>query len=397
LLEAPEVGTASAAIETPALVLDLDIARRNIERMQRAASAAGVKLRPHAKAHKCPDISRLQLAEGAVGICCQKVSEAIPFVAAGIRDIHISNEVVGAQKVRQLAELASEVRMSVCVDDPMQIDALAVATVVAGSTLGVFIDIDVGQHRCGVSTLEQAVALAKLIVAHPQLELRGLQAYHGGNQHQRSPEERNRTAGHAAKVAGEIAQGLRAAGFPCDTITGGGTGSAEFDFAHGVYTEIQAGSYVFMDADYASNTYTGELTFEHSLFIASTVMSVAVKDQVVVDAGLKSMSVDSGLPWIWEQGQRSTTLTYAGASDEHGVVRPLSAEKAPSTGSTGSTTSSASAPASVDDRSLPPLGTQILLAPGHCDPTFNLYDRLIVVQDERVADVWPIAARGMSW
>ncbi|HTJ92254.1 MAG TPA: DSD1 family PLP-dependent enzyme [Pararobbsia sp.] len=356
-------------------MLDLDVAMRNIQRLQAAANAAGVRLRPHAKAHKCPEIARLQIAAGAQGICCQKVSEAIPFIAAGIDDVHISNEVVGAQKVRQLAELARDARMSVCVDDALQIDALAAATVIAGSRLGVFIDIDVGQHRCGVASLEQAIALATLIVAHPQLELRGIQAYHGGNQHQRSAEQRNRTSAHAASHAAAIAQGLRAAGFRCETITGGGSGSAEYDFAHGVYTEIQAGSYVFMDADYASNTYEGALRFEHSLLIATTVMSVAVDGQVVVDAGLKSMSVDSGLPWLWEQGQRSDTLTYAGASDEHGVIRPI--EHASS--------------------ALPPLGTQLMLVPGHCDPTFNLYDRLVVVQNDRVANVWPVAARGMSW
>jgi D-serine deaminase-like pyridoxal phosphate-dependent protein len=385
LLAPPEIDSDAAAIETPALVLDLNAAMRNIRRLQHAANKAGVKLRPHAKAHKCPDIARLQLAEGAVGICCQKVSEAIPFVAAGVRDIHISNEIVGPQKVRQLADLALHARMSVCVDHVSQIDALAMSTDAVSAHLGVFIEIDIGQHRCGVATLNEAVALAKHIAAFPQLEFRGLQAYHGGMQHKRGFDERKEMAAQAASRAAEIAQGLRDAGYPCETITGGGTGSAEFDFASGVFTEIQAGSYVFMDADYASNDYVGELHFEHSLFIAASVMSVAVQDQVVLDAGLKSMSVDSGLPWIWENAQRSTSFTYTAANDEHGIVRRVD-----HSGSTDDATSGELAP-------FPSLGAQVMLVPGHCDPTFNVYNRLVVIEQERVAHVWPIAARGMSW
>lgn len=385
LLAPPEIDTEAAAVETPALVLELNAAMRNMRRLQHAANKAGVKLRPHAKAHKCPDIARLQIAEGAVGICCQKVSEAIPFVAAGIRDIHISNEVVGPQKVRQLAELALVARMSVCVDHASQIDALAMSTDAVSAHLGVFIEIDIGQHRCGVATVDEAVALAKHIAAHPQLEFRGLQAYHGGMQHKRGFEERKAMAEQAASRAAQIARALRDAGYPCETITGGGSGSAEFDFTSGVFTEIQAGSYVFMDVDYASNDYVGELRFEHSLFIAASVMSVSVPDQVVVDAGLKSMSVDSGLPWIWENAQRSDAFAYTAANDEHGIVRRIEQTGASDT------------PSTHDQQPFPSIGARVMLVPGHCDPTFNLYDRLVVIDQDRVAHVWPISARGMSW
>ena len=169
---------------------------------------------------------------------------------------------------------------------------------------------------------------------------------------------------------------LAAAGVSCDVVTGGGSGSVEFDLTSGVYTEIQPGSYVFMDADYGANRYADALRFEHSLFIATAVMSVAAGDRVVVDAGLKSMAVDSGLPWIWANGAPSTTLDYVAANDEHGIVmaRPDPAESV--------------------GNALPALGSRLMLVPGHCDPTLNLYDELVGIRAGKVESVWPVAARG---
>jgi len=363
------------AIDTPSLVVDLDAFARNVDRMQAAADAAGVKLRPHAKAHKCPDVSLAQIARGAVGICCQKVSEAVPFVRAGIRDIHISNEIAGPAKAALLAELARHARMSVCVDDVAQIDALAAALSAAGTTLDVFVEIDVGQGRCGVPDAAAALKLVDAIAKHPGLTLRGLQAYHGSIQHLRGWAERRDGAARAADRTGNVIARLEAAGVRCDVVTGGGSGSVEFDLTSGVYTEIQPGSYVFMDADYGSNAYTGSLRFEHSLFIATTVMSVAAGDRVIVDAGLKSMAVDSGLPWIWADGAPSATLDYVSANDEHGIVKPRQAD---------------------ERQALPPLGSRMMLVPGHCDPTLNLYDEIVGIRKGVVESVWPISARGLS-
>jgi D-serine deaminase-like pyridoxal phosphate-dependent protein len=362
-------------IDTPSLVVDLDTFGRNVARMQAAADAAGVKLRPHAKAHKCPDIALAQIAQGAVGICCQKASEAVPFVRAGIRDIHISNELASPAKAALLAELARHARMSVCVDDIAQIDALGGATVAAGTSLDVFVEIDVGQGRCGVRDASSALQLAERIADHPALALRGLQAYHGGVQHLRGWAERRDGAARAADRAGSVIARLESAGIRCEVVTGGGSGSVEFDLASGVYTEIQPGSYVFMDADYGSNTYAGALRFEHSLFIATTVMSVAAGDRVILDAGLKSMAVDSGLPWIWADGAASATLDYVAANDEHGIVKPRPADT---------------------PQALPPLGSRLLLVPGHCDPTLNLYDEIVGVRAGVVESVWPVSARGLS-
>jgi len=363
------------AIDTPSLVVDLDAFARNVDRMQAAADAAGVQLRPHAKAHKCPDVSLAQIARGAVGICCQKVSEAVPFVRAGIRDIHISNEIAGPAKAALLAELARHARMSVCVDDVAQIDALAAALSAAGTTLDVFVEIDVGQGRCGVPDAAAALKLVDAIAKHPGLTLRGLQAYHGSIQHLRGWAERRDGAARAADRTSNVIARLEAAGVRCDVVTGGGSGSVEFDLTSGVYTEIQPGSYVFMDADYGSNAYTGSLRFEHSLFIATAVMSVAAGDRVIVDAGLKSMAVDSGLPWIWADGAPSAALDYVSANDEHGIVKPRQADAR---------------------QALPPLGSRMMLVPGHCDPTLNLYDEIVGIRKGVVESVWPISARGLS-
>jgi len=363
------------AIDTPSLVVDLDAFARNVDRMQAAADAAGIKLRPHAKAHKCPDVSLAQIARGAVGICCQKVSEAVPFVRAGIRDIHISNEIASPAKATLLAELARHARMSVCVDDVAQIDALAAATSAAGTSLDVFVEIDVGQGRCGVPDAAAALKLVERMAVQPRLTLRGLQAYHGSIQHLRGWAERRDGAARAADRTGSVIARLEAAGVRCDVVTGGGSGSVEFDLTSGVYTEIQPGSYVFMDADYGSNAYTGTLRFEHSLFIATTVMSVAAGDRVILDAGLKSMAVDSGLPWIWTDGAASAALDYVAANDEHGIVKPRHAD---------------------GQQALPPLGSRVMLVPGHCDPTLNLYDEIVGIREGVVESVWPVSARGLS-
>ncbi|MGT2490475.1 DSD1 family PLP-dependent enzyme [Cupriavidus basilensis] len=379
LLAPPAAGQPAATIDTPALVLDLDAFERNPAQMQQAADKAGVQLRPHAKAHKCPDIALAQIARGAAGICCQKVSEALPFVQAGVRNIHISNEIAGQAKAALLARMALDARISVCVDDARQVATLATAAAQAGSHIGVFVEIDVGQGRCGVADAPAALRLVEAIRAHAQLEFRGLQAYHGGIQHVRDYAARRQAAADAAARTAAIVAALAEAGVACATVTGGGSGSVEFDLASGVYTEIQPGSYIFMDADYGRNDYSGTLRFEHSLFIATAVMSVAAATRpaprVVLDAGLKSMAVDSGLPLVWDGDGPSRTVAYVAANDEHGILEPL---------------------AGGNGADLPGLGAQVLLVPGHCDPTLNLYDEIVGVRKGLVSLVWPVAARGLS-
>lgn len=361
-------GMPLAAVDTPALVMDLDAFEHNLARLRDMAAAAGVALRPHAKAHKCPAIALAQIAHGAVGICCQKVSEALPFLQAGVRDIHISNETIAGPKVDRLAEMARHGRFSICVDDLSQVADLARATATAGSTLRVLVEIDIGQNRCGVSDVASALTLADAIAAHPQLRFGGLQAYHGGLQHLRGHAERREAARRASERTTAFVDALARRGIHCETVTGGGTGSVEFDLENGVYTELQPGSYVFMDADYAQNEFAASSRFAHSLFVATQVMSRTHATRAVVDAGLKSIAVDSGLPTVWGEG-----AVYTAANDEHGILQLPD-----------------------DDAPPPALGSLVLLVPGHCDPTLNLHDELVVFRDGRVEGVWPIAARGLS-
>ena len=372
---AARAGDALADVDTPALVLDLDAFERNLDSMQAAANAAGVALRPHAKAHKTPAIALAQLQRGAVGICCQKVSEALPFLQAGVTDIHISNQIAGPAKAAQLAQLALHGRFSVCVDHPQQVAGLAAATAASGSRLAVFIEIDIGQGRCGVAGADAVLRLLDALAPNPQLRFGGLQAYHGGVQHVRSHAERQAAAQRAGARTAAVVAALGVAGVACPVVTGGGSGSVEFDLAGGVYTELQPGSYVFMDGDYGRNQGGAVLRFQHSLFVASTVMSVGDGNRCILDAGLKSLAVDSGLPTVWQDGAASATLAYAAANDEHGIVRR--ADGAPAL-------------------PLPALGSQLLLVPGHCDPTLNLHDDLVAVRGGVVEALWPIAARGLS-
>lgn len=361
-------GQALNQIDTPALLLDLDAFERNLDRMQDGARRAGVQLRPHAKAHKCPQIALAQLARGATGICCQKVTEAVPFIHAGVRDIHIANEIGSPRKARLLAELTRHAQLSVCVDDALQAQWLDDALAESDTPMRVLIEVDIGQGRCGVPDAEAALRLADAVAKRSRLRFGGLQAYHGGVQHLRGHGQRREAALRAAEQTTAFVNALERSGIACPVITGGGTGSVEFDLESGAYTEVQPGSYVFMDADYGRNDWPGTLAFEQSLFVASAVMSRAGSGRVIVDAGLKSLAVDSGLPRI----HGSDGLEYIAANDEHGIVTVRG------------------------DVQQPGLGELVLLVPGHCDPTLNLHDELIGVRSLVVESVWPVAARGLS-
>ena len=355
-------------VDTPSLALDLTVFDANLRTMQDWADRHGVALRPHAKAHKCPQIALRQLALGARGICCQKVSEAVPFVAAGVRDILISNEVVGPAKHALLARLARSARMAVCVDNAANLVQLSEAMSQAGVEIDVLVEVDVGQGRCGVTGPEAVLALARQAHDLPGVNFAGLQAYHGAVQHRRSREERAQVCREAARQAAACAQLLRDNGMACHTITGGGTGSVEFDAASGVYTELQPGSYAFMDGDYGANEWDGALAFRSSLFLLSTVMSTPAPDRVILDVGLKSTSAECGPPAVYG----TPGLRCVAINDEHSVVRVEPGAQAPA------------------------LGSVLQLLPSHVDPTFNLHDELVVLQGGTVHALWPIAARGMS-
>jgi D-serine deaminase-like pyridoxal phosphate-dependent protein len=353
-------------IGTPALILDLDAFERNLKRMQDALVGSKVRLRPHAKSHKCPHIALRQIALGAVGICCQKVSEAAVFADAGVNDILITNQVVGAGKIARLMELAQRAHIGVLVDHATQVAELAAAVQAAGVALDVYIEIDVGAQRCGVAPGQPAVKLAQQIAAAPGLQFAGLQCYQGSAQHMREPQQRAAAIARAAEMAALTKQMIEAQGIAVPLVTGAGTGTFIHERDSGVYQELQAGSYIFMDRDYADNTRdAADIVFEHALFVATTVMSRPNGTRAVVDAGLKASSVDSGLPTVWKRPD----LCYEKVSDEHGVLATAHADT-------------------------PTLGEQVWLVPGHCDPTVNLYDQLVCVRNGKVEALWPIAARG---
>ncbi len=366
--EAPaRIGDRIEDVDTPALILDLDAFEGNIKRLNGALEGRNIRVRTHAKTHKCPEIALRQIQAGAVGVCCQKVSEAEAMVEGGVNDVLVSNEVVGRQKLARLARLAKRARIGICIDHASQVPALGEAARAEGVELDVYVEIDVGAKRCGVAPGQAAAALAKAIAVMPGLRFAGLQAYQGSAQHVRTNAERKAKIDFAVEAARTTRASIEAAGISCPIVTGAGSGSFMFEAASGVYDELQPGSYIFMDADYARNEWAPPLPrFEHSLFVLATVMSRPVPGRIVVDAGLKASSVDSGLPTVWQR----PGLEFVRASDEHGVIEA----------------NNGVAP--------PELGDKLLLVPGHCDPTVNLYDWYVGVRAGVVEVLWPITARG---
>lgn len=368
------VGMAFADVDTPALVIDLDAFERNLKRMAEFAGKAGIRLRAHAKTHKSPVIAARQMEFGAVGVCCQKVSEAEVMVEGGIGDVLVSNEVAGAGKLDRLAALARRARIAVCVDDPGNVAEMEVAAAKAGVTLDVLVEIDVGAKRCGIAPGEPAARVARLIAGSPHLSFAGLQAYHGSAQHVREASARRDQIASAVAMVEETLRALRAAGLEARIIGGGGTGTYEHEAASRVYTELQCGSYIFMDADYARNKRADGGMFdayEHALFICATVMSMPQPERAVLDAGLKTFSVDSGMPLPWQV----PGAVYHRPSDEHGILDLTNCARPPAR------------------------GDKVLLVPGHCDPTVNLHDWYVGVRgfgtaSAHVETLWPVAARG---
>jgi D-serine deaminase-like pyridoxal phosphate-dependent protein len=368
------VGMALGDVDTPALLIDLDAFERNLRRMAAFVSKAGVKLRAHAKTHKSPIIAARQMELGAVGVCCQKVSEAEIMVEGGISDVLVSNEVVGAGKLDRLAALARRAKVGVCVDDPASVPELEAAAAKAGAALDVLVEIDVGAKRCGIAPGVPAARVAEQVAASQHLRFAGLQAYHGSAQHVREAGARRDHIARAVELVEETLRALRSVGLEAGIIGGGGTGTYEHEAASRVYNELQCGSYIFMDADYARNKRADGGMFdayEHALFIYASVMSMPGRERAVLDAGLKTFAFDSGMPVPW----RLPGAVYHRPSDEHGILDLSNCAVHPGR------------------------GDKVLLVPGHCDPTVNLHDWYVGIRGlgmpgARVECLWPVAARG---
>ncbi len=367
-------GMDEADIQTPCLILDLDALERNIKKMGDYARAHGMRHRTHGKMHKSVDVQKLQeKLGGACGVCCQKVSDAEVFARGGIKDVLVSNQVTDPAKIDRLARMPKlGARVLCCVDDPDNVANLSAAAVKHGTQIECLVEIDCGAGRCGVTSTQEVVNIARLIDKAEGLKFAGIQAYQGAMQHLDSYDERKAKLDAAIAMVADAVQGLKAQGLECDIVGGGGTGSYYFESNSGVYNELQCGSYAFMDADYGrildkDGKRIDQGEWENALFILTTVMSHAKADKAIVDAGLKAQSVDSGLPVIYGRDD----VKYMKCSDEHGVVSdPNGALK-------------------VNDK--------LRLVPGHCDPTCNVHDWYVGVRNGKVEVVWPVSARGKAY
>jgi D-serine deaminase-like pyridoxal phosphate-dependent protein len=359
-------------IPTPALLLDLDRFERNLARMASHVRKTGKALRPHAKTHRCPDIARLQVAAGALGVACAKLGEAEVMARAGVHGLLITTEVVPPSSIRRLTRLAGEAPDTmVVVDHADNVRALAHAALEDGVTLNVLVDVHVGARRTGVEPGEPALALGRLVAEQRGLRLRGLQGYAGQCAHVMGWAAR-REASHAAMAPLMETRGrFEAAGLPVEIVAGGSTGTYDIDSELGGLTELQSGSYCVMDLDYrriGGHARDALTDFEMALTVVTTVVSVAA-DRAMVDGGLKAFSTDKPFP---PEAVERPGIEYGFAGDEHGRLTITDTTRAPR------------------------LGERIEFFPPHCDPTVNLYDRVWVVRGTKVEAVWEIAARGRS-
>lgn len=374
-------------IDTPALVIDLDAMKRNLVRMAEFAKKHNVQWRPHAKTHKSATLAKMQIRAGAVGVCVQKTAEAEAMVAGGVYDVYISNEVIAPGKLARVAALAKKAaahggQLAIAVDSTEGVIRLAQAMNEArvrnggGTVIDVLVEIDVGHGRCGVEPGAAAVTLVLELRKHPALRFAGLQAYHGKAQHLRSGRERRDAIVKAAEAVRLTRQLIEAQGVAVGLVSGAGTGCLVLEAASGVYGELQAGSFLFMDADYALNEHDpAQPQFEHALFVKTQIISTH-SGHAVCDAGHKSHAIDSGMPRVHALSP-DNALDYFNGGDEHGILRPA-----------------------AGCSRLPGLGRMLWLIPGHCDPTVNLHDAMIGVSGGLhrgvVQRIFKVDARGAA-
>jgi D-serine deaminase-like pyridoxal phosphate-dependent protein len=357
------IGTPVSELDTPALLVDLAAFERNLARMAEFSKLTGVAARPHVKSHKSPLVARKQRELGAIGVTCSKLGEAEVMVAGGITEgILVSSEVVGPQKIARLIALARQAGMIAVVDDAENAKELSEAATAASLVLDVLVEVNVGQERCGVLPGAPAAALASEVSRLPGLRFRGLQGYEGHLQSVRDLGERTARCNAAMAQLVDTRRLIESGGLGVEIVSTAGTGTHEIAAEHPGITEVQPGSYVWMDASYVRVEGT---PFESALTVLVSVVSRQRPGQAIVDAGWKALSTDAGNPSV----KGRADLVYAPAGDEHGRI-------------TG------------DD--LPGPGGKLEMVPSHCDTTVNLYDRFHCIRDGRVEAIWEVAARGRT-
>ena len=360
------IGIPKEEIDTPALLIDLDIMESNIQKMADFFSTVNADLRPHTKTHKTPIIAHKQIEAGAIGVTCAKLGEAEAMVHAGIRDILIANQIVGKQKIARLINLANHSDIMVAVDDPHNVNQLSAAAQAKGVTLRVLIEVNVGMNRCGTEPGAPTLELAQHILKSEALRFEGLMGYEGHTVANPSLIERKIATEKSMTLLVDTKHLLEENGIPVKIMSGGGTGTHKITGAFPEMTEVQAGSYVFIDATYR-NVEGGGDQFDCSLSVLTTIISRPNPTRVIVDAGLKMLAKEFGVP----QPIGIDGLEMIGLSEEHGRM---------------------TADASVD---LTP-GDKLELLPTHCCTTVNLHDCYYGIRDGVVESVWEIAARGKS-
>jgi D-serine deaminase-like pyridoxal phosphate-dependent protein len=358
-------------LPTPALVLDLDAFEGNLRKMADHCRSANKGFRPHAKTHKCPEIARRQLAAGALGISVATVPEAEAMAAAGIRGLLLTSPIVEAPKIRRVLRLIKEgADVMLAVGHALQVDLLNKAAEEARVSVGVLVDVDIGDRRTGILPGEPALELARHVGRSQRLTLRGVQAYAGHASHTVGFDARDRVSREAMGKAADTRNRLIKAGFAAEILSGGSTGTYNIDSNIPEVTELQVGSFIFMDVDYrriggraSSDIYTD---FQPSLKVLTTVVNANHADRVSVDAGTKAIDTTTTSrpePVGWEG------LIYNRAGDEFGMVTL------------------------EDGARMPKLGDRIEFIVPHCDPSVNLYDRIYVARGDRIENIWLIAAR----
>ena len=356
-------------LATPALVVDLEAMERNIARVASLSRERDVSIRPHVKTHKCSEIARRQLAAGAVGLCCAKLGEAEAMADAGIEHLLITSPIVTPMALSRLLDLNDRIAaLMVVVDNPSNVTDLEAIAKTHSKPIKLLVDLDVGLHRTGIKPGAQAIALALQIVQAENLEFAGLQAYAGHLMHLETAEERRAKSHEALSLMAGVRDALRGEGVECPILTGGGTGTVECDPQAGILTDIQVGSYVFMDRQY--NDIEFEATpFETSLCVQMSVISANAPGLATTDAGFKSFATDAGAPQLMDGVPAGASYFFFG-DEQGGIALPEGARLMP--------------------------GDRVSAVVPHCDPTVNLYDFLHVVRGDQLVGIWPIEARGKS-
>ncbi|MBI1902544.1 MAG: DSD1 family PLP-dependent enzyme [Planctomycetia bacterium] len=352
-------------LDTPALCIDLSAMERNIRRMAELCRRHGVAWRPHSKAHKSPQIARMEIEAGALGVTCAKLGEAEVMAAGGVRDILVANQVVGPQKMRRLVDVCRQADLILAVDHVDQVRAISRATSAEGVSVRLIVEVDIGLQRAGAAPGEPTVELAKFIAAQKGVQLAGIMGYEGHLLTIADAEEKSRRIRDALAILKETRDALSAVGLPCPIVSCGGTGSYDVAMHCPGITELQAGGLIFMDAFYRHKCHVAD--FEYALFLLVTVVSRPAPDRAIIDAGRKS-----------HHGDHHPSLVLG---HEHDIrVTRLSAEH-------GELALGESA------RSLK-IGDRLLLVPGYSDMTNVLHDQFYGIRNGRLEVVLPLVGRG---